>query len=250
MNGRISVIVRARNEEKTIGRALRLLQEQTVRPAEIIVVDNASTDRTKEIAASFGCIVLDISDDEFDHATSCNRGAARSTGEFLVFTNGHSFPINSRWLETGLRHFDDPTVAGVYSLPLVDGRASFWEAWVDRTRNGVFGDADLRVIDRFSVFIGLGLMNTASCMLRRALWEEHPYDRWLGSVGGGEDSEWGFHYLRRGYRIVEDGKFAVYHCHGDSLPRYLVRVYFYYLTYLLAYLKNRFPRLFPPCPDA
>ena len=49
----VSVIVPARNEEACLGACLESLAAQTGVSFEIIVVDDASTDRTREIAQSF-----------------------------------------------------------------------------------------------------------------------------------------------------------------------------------------------------
>src|ERR1700730_2322876 len=49
----VSVIVPARNEETCLGACLESLVAQTGVPFEIIVVDDHSTDRTREIAQSF-----------------------------------------------------------------------------------------------------------------------------------------------------------------------------------------------------
>jgi len=54
----VSVVMLCRNEEKHIEKTLRcLLKEQEEPPKEIIVVDR-STDRSPEIARSYGCKVL------------------------------------------------------------------------------------------------------------------------------------------------------------------------------------------------
>jgi len=238
MQKNVSVIVRSKNEEATVGLTLRLIRDQTVKPAEIILVDNASTDRTTAIARQYGCKIVNIEDHEFNHAHSCNLGVQNSAGDLIVFTNAHAFPGSTSWLEYGLRHFVDSRAAGVYSMPAVDHRASFSERFVEILKRAVFGQATLRVLDRASIFVGLGLMNTGSAIIRRDLWEKHPFDVELSAHGGGEDSEWGFHYLRRGYKVVEDAAFGVYHCHGDTLARYLARSRSYYYTYLLAYSKN------------
>jgi len=49
----VSIIVPARNEEVSLGACLQSLTAQTGVAFEIIVVDDASTDRTREIAESF-----------------------------------------------------------------------------------------------------------------------------------------------------------------------------------------------------
>ena len=53
--GQLSVIIPARNEETNLPNLLRSLATQSVRPKEIIVVDDASTDNTAEVAASKRC---------------------------------------------------------------------------------------------------------------------------------------------------------------------------------------------------
>jgi cellulose synthase/poly-beta-1,6-N-acetylglucosamine synthase-like glycosyltransferase len=57
---KISIIIPARNEEQNIGQLLKRLQNQTY-PShlfEIIVVDDHSTDRTREIVQQFSTILL------------------------------------------------------------------------------------------------------------------------------------------------------------------------------------------------
>ena len=49
-----AVIIPAYNAERTIDETLRSVLNQTVSPAEIVVVDDGSTDETVSIAESFG----------------------------------------------------------------------------------------------------------------------------------------------------------------------------------------------------
>ncbi len=49
----VSIIIPARNEEANLGACLESLTAQTGVDFEIIVVDDGSTDRTREIAQSF-----------------------------------------------------------------------------------------------------------------------------------------------------------------------------------------------------
>lgn len=55
----ISVVIPALNAERYIGEAIKSVHAQTLNVSEIIVVDNGSTDRTAQIAADLGAIVID-----------------------------------------------------------------------------------------------------------------------------------------------------------------------------------------------
>jgi poly-beta-1,6-N-acetyl-D-glucosamine synthase len=54
----LTVIVPAYNEEQSISDTIRSLQQQTLKPKEILVVDDFSSDRTGEIAKACGATVL------------------------------------------------------------------------------------------------------------------------------------------------------------------------------------------------
>jgi len=55
---KISVVIPAYNEERYLRRTIRSLKNQTLKANEIIVVDNGSTDKTKEVAESLGAKVI------------------------------------------------------------------------------------------------------------------------------------------------------------------------------------------------
>jgi 4,4'-diaponeurosporenoate glycosyltransferase len=58
LNQDVAVIIPARNEEKTIAELLTCLNKSLVKPAEVLVIDDHSTDQTSEIAKSFGVKVI------------------------------------------------------------------------------------------------------------------------------------------------------------------------------------------------
>ncbi|RMF52214.1 MAG: glycosyltransferase [Bacteroidetes bacterium] len=79
----VSVIIPARNEAANIGRLLASIQAQTQPPAEVIVVDGGSTDRTAEIAEAHGARVLRV--DRAYPGQARNVGAAHAKYPFLAF---------------------------------------------------------------------------------------------------------------------------------------------------------------------
>ncbi len=93
---KVSIIVPARNEEASLGACLESLTAQTGVPFEIIVVDDASTDRTREIAQSFaGVRVVPARPLHEDGAgktwTGKNNaviaGAKAASAQWLLFTD-------------------------------------------------------------------------------------------------------------------------------------------------------------------
>jgi glycosyltransferase involved in cell wall biosynthesis len=119
----ISVIVPALNEGSVIRRCLASLQQQRL-PSdcfEVIVVDNGSTDRTREIARSFGgslaVTVLERSGVRI--AALRNLGAATARGEFLAFLDADCV-APQHWLQqiADLLRADDFRIIGAqYRIP-------------------------------------------------------------------------------------------------------------------------------------
>ncbi len=59
MSPRLSVVICSRDGAAGVGRCLRALAAQTIRPAlEVIVVDDGSADGTGDVARGHGAIVL------------------------------------------------------------------------------------------------------------------------------------------------------------------------------------------------
>ena len=87
----VSVIVPARNEEACLGACLESLVAQTGVSSEIIVVNDASTDRTREIAQSFPRVrVVDAGPPPSGWTGKNNAmatGASVASAEWLLFTD-------------------------------------------------------------------------------------------------------------------------------------------------------------------
>jgi len=93
----ISIIVPARNEEASLGTCLESLVAQTGVQFEIIVVDDHSTDRTREIAASFtGVRIIDAGPLPVGWTGKNNAvtaGARAAHGEWLLFTDADTLHL-------------------------------------------------------------------------------------------------------------------------------------------------------------
>lgn len=84
----LSIIVPAHNEELLLGRTLYHLTtalDELRLPSEIIVVDDASTDRTAAIAEEYGARVVHVNHRQI--AATRNAGAREARGDMLLFVD-------------------------------------------------------------------------------------------------------------------------------------------------------------------
>jgi glycosyltransferase involved in cell wall biosynthesis len=87
VTGRVTAVVPAYNAGRTLEATLRSVRAQTYRDLEILVVNDGSTDRTGEIAASHAHAdrrVRPIAQANAGVASARNRGLAEATGEFVA----------------------------------------------------------------------------------------------------------------------------------------------------------------------
>jgi 4,4'-diaponeurosporenoate glycosyltransferase len=94
----LSIIIPARNEEHNIPTLLRSIAAQSVRPREIIVVDDGSTDRTAALARQLGATVMasqPLPDGWRGKTWACHQGAQAATGGLLLFLDADT------WFEPG-----------------------------------------------------------------------------------------------------------------------------------------------------
>ncbi len=123
----ISVVIPAYNEEHYLGACLAALNEQnTTTDFEIIVVNNASTDHTRQVA--------------LEHTTKNNlriidepqkgRGAARSTGfaaaqgSIILSTDADAI-VPSNWVDKMIEYFEDPAIVAVSGTCYITDRGWF-----------------------------------------------------------------------------------------------------------------------------
>ena len=77
----VSVIITTKNSERTLDRCLSTIKNQTYPNIELIVVDNNSTDKTKEIAKKYTKNVFNKGP---ERSAQRNFGATKARGKFLL----------------------------------------------------------------------------------------------------------------------------------------------------------------------
>lgn len=129
----VSIVIPAYNEEKNIILTLKSLTELIYpkNKLEIIVVNDGSTDNTKNIVSEFIAknktnVIKLINKKNGGKASALNKGLEISKGEFFVCLDADSI-VTKDALEKILPHFTDENIAVVLPLLKVDKPKNLWE---------------------------------------------------------------------------------------------------------------------------
>lgn len=118
----VSVVITTRNEEKNIENCLLSIREQTYKNIEIIVVDNKSADRTKELAGRYTDLVFDKGPE---------RSAQRNYGMIDVAKGGYVMFVDAdmifapRLVESCLRTIEAGDFAALHIPEIILGSNYF-----------------------------------------------------------------------------------------------------------------------------
>lgn len=102
----ISVVIPSYNSASTLPELLNVLQKQESVKKEIILVDDKSTDNTREIVQQFKNIRYILNKENLGRAKSRNRGIKDSKGDKMVFLDSDCIPLNRNFLELYANYLD------------------------------------------------------------------------------------------------------------------------------------------------
>lgn len=177
------MIVRARNEERTLELALQSLRRQSV-SLELIVVDSGSTDRTPDIARRVADRVIDIPAGSFTYGRALNIGARAATARFHFALSAHCAVERADWIERSLAHYRRDDVAATNGLQAGEATSAVFYQDAAHARANPYA----------------GFSNHASSW-RASVWERFPFDEQLEYA---EDKEWALRVLDAGWVIAFD----------------------------------------------
>lgn len=210
---KVSIVIRALNEERNLRELLNALKKQDYQgEIEFVVVDNESSDKTREVAKKFGAKVVVIRRNEFTYPKSMNLGIKKASGEIIILTVAHAIPLDDSWVSAGVEPFCDPGVAGVFGSVLAHKDANIFVKlyyyiyyYLPHKVKGTVVMAS----PQFNIF-------TANRVaLRKDLWEIHHFDEQYEM--GAEDKHWAEWAFSKGYKIVREPKFSVRHSHRANI---------------------------------
>lgn len=211
---KVSVVFRALNEEKWFAEALSacLKQNAPQYDVEIILVDSGSTDRTIEIAESFGARVVHIKKSDFTFGRSLNYGCEAASGQFLVFISAHCIPASEDWLIDLIRPLEEGVCDYSYGRQIGHEVTQYSERQIFAQ---YFPDYDKLPQEGF-------FANNANSAISKELWQRYKFDE---EATGLEDMVLAKQLVRDGLQVGYVGSAPVIHIHEETLSQTQRRYY-------------------------
>jgi glycosyltransferase involved in cell wall biosynthesis len=211
----ISIIICSFNRAANLQQTLNALGKVIIPAgwkAELIVVDNASTDNTADVARNTMLANMDLvylPEPRKGKANALNSGLARARGEMILFTDDDVVP-STDWVEQILACFVqtqcDALVGNVKLAPHLE------RPWAGSLMRLFLAAMDFKSNEPLEL-VG------ANCAFRRSVLERVPiFDPELGpgALGLGEDTLFGWQLMEAGFKIKYADNAIVVHCPDES----------------------------------
>ncbi|MEW6599421.1 MAG: glycosyltransferase [Nitrospirota bacterium] len=224
--GGVSIVIPVFNNIKYTMQCLEAVAANTAyEPYEVVIVDNGSTDGTKEYLASLSGDVRILSNDtNLGFAPACNQGARAAQGDYIVFLNNDTVP-QPGWLENMVKVVREMPEAAIVGSKLLYPDDTIQHAGV------VFDVRDSRLllshiyrcfdkdhpaVNHMREFNAV----TAACMLVR---KEVFFDLGMldeGYKNGYEDVDFCLKAREKGHKIIYNPGSVLYHHESVSEGRF------------------------------
>lgn len=196
---KISIVIPVYNEAAQLSACLQAVTNQTVKPHEIIVVDNNSTDSSVAVAQTFSSVrVVHEKRQGIVHARS--RGYDAATGDIIARIDADTV-VPPGWVEHIADFYAEPQAASL----AFSGAASFYNVRLSRAVAWLY---NFLAFDLNHILIGHPTLWGSNMALTRDQWRAV-----RGTVcrrqGIHEDLDLAIHLRRAGYGIFYDRHFRI-----------------------------------------
>lgn len=204
---KISIVIPTYNDECNLNECLSAISKSSYKPYEVIVVDDASTDRTKEVVNRFGHQYIRLKNNS-GQAVARNTGAKTATGDMLFFIDS-DIKIRDNTIEKIVQAYKNPEIVFYQGIPS------------KTPLNKGFGPelAALKCYYAIYKIRNASFVYSLVFSIRKAAFDEiGGFDERFKPPGCGEEFELG-HRLRKKYILHTDPELLVDHNCRNILQR-------------------------------
>lgn len=242
---KVSVVVATYNRFKDLEECLDSIFEMRVKPHEVIVVDNSSTDGTEGVKASYPIRFFSILERSMVKAR--NIGISAANGDIVAYVDDDGI-VDENWIKYLAQPYEDDNVGGVGGRIIPDGQQKNNHTNVKLHAIGKLSK-DGSVSSNFDLFlkrpvdvdhIAGGNMSFRRDLLLRI----QGFDENFKGTCFREDADVSARVRKLGYKLVYQPEALVWHKFKGKIVDHKW-IYWYTRNHTYFYLKN----IFPECRD-
>ena len=218
-----SIVIPTLNAGGVIVRLIDSLNNQSIKPSLIYIVDSSSDDDTVSLVRDYKNVVVEVIDrSDFDHGRTRDYAFRKTSSEFVVFMTQDALPINDKCMEELLKPFDDKNIAACSARQVAYDRSSDYEKLV-RFYNYPSVSKIWNKEDVDKLGISSFLISDVCCAYRRSAYLS--VDGFDYPIDTNEDMFMASKLLNRGYFLAYCASACVYHSHDYSFKEQYNRNY-------------------------
>ena len=195
------VVIRCKNEIEWLPRVISSIYNQSIKPSNIVVVDNSSNDGSSEYAEKKGCIVVEYDKNKFNYSYALNLGIKETVEKEILILSAHCELITNESVKNMIEVRHEYKAAAVYGRQIPTENSNPIDT---RDLVTVFGRERI-------VFENYPFFHNAFSLIERLAWESCPFDE---NQNGIEDRIWAREQALRGRKIIYEPESIVFHEHG------------------------------------
>lgn len=218
-----SIIIPTYNAAPYLERQLRALSGQTIKDAELLLIDSSSTDETLEIARTYRVRTIVIPQADFDHGGTRTLAGRQTQGDVVVYLTQDALPLDERALEQLVRPlWQDQNLGAVFGRQVPHTNATPFAKHL-RFFNYPAQSYTRRFSDRATYGVKTAFCSNSFAAYRRSALEQVGWFK--DKLVMGEDLAVCARMLIKGYSVGYVAEAVVYHSHNYSVAQEFQRYF-------------------------
>lgn len=204
---KVSYIITTFQRKEALKRHFGLIEKQTIKPDEVLVCDDGSTDGTKELTKKRSYRYFNTGKtDTFNAAESRNNGIRNAKHDIIIMTDVDCLP-HPRLIEEYVKNFNQNEIQIGY-------RSSREEYLGVDPDNFEVEEGKMKIYESRNTKIPYGMFTSGNACMRREASQIMYNEKFTGY--GYEDSEFAYRLHQEGYYFIWNKKSIIYHMHPSS----------------------------------